>query len=1035
MIYDRSYGFLRVAYCYALRFNIVLVLTVALAACQTDGGPSKLSLEQARNVTAGFSGSLAPPPRSINDALALFAKFDFSTQHCSKETTPTDEEIRRTMLNLPPARVGNFRRVKYLAQTAQDQFYRGNYPRSVKLMKWAINEVPSDLKMGIARYQSLLALYEARAGDFEAADRSISDAGSNLAEARDFKGSRLNLALTKFTIKEGQAAIAASTGDLAESETHYRRAMEIYRSESIPYAPHIGFTRLALARNLSRQGRLMEAENLVREVVSGQPSEPHDSLVSPTAMALFSEVLYEQGRFEDAEAAAKIAIKIYRAICIEPENLQYAATRNVLAKALIAQERWQEAVAQYDAIRVNMAADMPSFRRLFAGNPYRALAMLRSGRTDEAVKNLRLALERTEKRFGSNNYQTAEIRGFLAMLRLASGDRERALAEFADAVKVLLNNSRESDDEGSTVKARDRRLNLILGAYIGLLADIEGTELAKKVAVGPVVEAFRLAEVPRLRSVQRALTASSARSGLKKPELVDLARREQDAQKQIAVLYGTLATEQSRPIEARNSALQTELKVRIDKLRGARVALMAEIEKRFPDYAQLINPKPLTTEQARAVLRPGEALIATYVGEERTYVWAIPKRGEVSFAAVDIGREELEDTVEWLRAALEPNATTLGDIPDLDLGVAHALYKKLLEPVKAGWRDAESLLVVAHGALGYLPLSLLPTGPAKLGPEKGALFANYRDVPWLVRTHAVTMLPSVASLKTLRGLPPGPAGRKAFVGFGDPYFSRAQAEAAARETAKPVQVASLAGRGLQSRGLPVRLRAAPATQALDSAELARLPRLPDTADEIRSIAVALKADLTRDVFLGERANEGAVKTLDLSGYKVLAFATHGLVPGDLNGLVQPALALSAPEVAGGKDDGLLTMGEILGLKLNADWVVLSACNTGSGQGAGAEAVSGLGRAFFYAGTRALLVSNWPVETTSAKALTTDLFKRQAADATLTRTQALRAAMLALIDGPGYVDQASGKAVFSYAHPIFWAPFTLIGDGGGARPGA
>ena len=121
------------------------------------------------------------------------------------------------------------------------------------------------------------------------------------------------------------------------------------------------------------------------------------------------------------------------------------------------------------------------------------------------------------------------------------------------------------------------------------------------------------------------------------------------------------------------------------------------------------------------------------------------------------------------------------------------------------------------------------------------------------------------------------------------------------------------------------------------------------------------------------------------------------------------------------------MGEILGLKLNADWVVLSACNTGSGQGAGAEAVSGLGQAFFYAGTRALLVSNWPVETTSAKALTTDLFKRQADDPTLTRAEALRQAMLALIDGPGFVDE--GKAVFSYAHPLFWAPLTLIGDGG------
>ena len=157
------------------------------------------------------------------------------------------------------------------------------------------------------------------------------------------------------------------------------------------------------------------------------------------------------------------------------------------------------------------------------------------------------------------------------------------------------------------------------------------------------------------------------------------------------------------------------------------------------------------------------------------------------------------------------------------------------------------------------------------------------------------------------------------------------------------------------------------------------------------------------------------------------------MPGDLNGLLQPALAFSSPKVSGGGEDGLLTMGEILGLKLNADWVVLSACNTGSGEGAGAEAVSGLGRAFFYAGTRALLVSNWPVETTSARALTTDLFRRQAGDAALTRAEALRRAMDGLIDGPGLVE--AGKTVFSYAHPLFWAPFSLIGDGGGGRPGA
>ena len=164
---------------------------------------------------------------------------------------------------------------------------------------------------------------------------------------------------------------------------------------------------------------------------------------------------------------------------------------------------------------------------------------------------------------------------------------------------------------------------------------------------------------------------------------------------------------------------------------------------------------------------------------------------------------------------------------------------------------------------------------------------------------------------------------------------------------------------------------------------------------------------------------------------MIHFATHGLVPGDLDGLTQPALALSSPEVVGAEGgDGLLKMEDILALKLNADWVVLSACNTASADGSGnAEAVSGLGRAFFFAGARALLVSNWPVDSASARKLMTDLFRRQAADATLDRAQALRQAMLEMIDSGAQLD-AGDKPLYSYAHPLFWAPFSLVGDGGG-----
>jgi CHAT domain-containing protein len=409
----------------------------------------------------------------------------------------------------------------------------------------------------------------------------------------------------------------------------------------------------------------------------------------------------------------------------------------------------------------------------------------------------------------------------------------------------------------------------------------------------------------------------------------------------------------------------------------------------------------------------------------------VPRQGEASFAVVELGREDLSDKVAILRGALEPNATTLGDIPEFDIGSAYALYEQLLAPVKAGWKDAKSLLVIGHGPLGFLPLSLLPTKFVTMEPESEPLFRRYRAVPWLARSHAVTMLPSVSSLAALRGVPEGGAERQAFVGFGDPWFNIEQAETAVAAVAEQgQQVAVLTTRGLTARGLPVSLRAAPRTDHVASAELGILPRLPETALEVRSMAMAMDADVTKSVFVGRNASEATVKQMDLSGVKVLAFATHGLIPGDLNGLLQPALALSSPRVVGGADDGLLTMGEILGLKLNADWVVLSACNTGSGQGAGAEAVSGLGLAFFYAGTRALLVSNWPVETTSAKALTTDLFRRQAKDHDLSRAEALRQAMEGMIDQKGYIDPETGKTVFSYAHPLFWAPFSLIGDGGG-----
>ncbi len=1029
------------------RFAALLILSLAsLAWAKDDAARRDLTVVAGPREAAQVTDV---PPRTIGDVLRLLEQYRPDPAKAAAvreelEKKPPEGATTRDLvhyhlergrlaesLGLAPERLAHLREAVKFAKGTQEEarvivqlaagfMQQGDYSAAIKtfeglLADWKGPPGPAvTINFALARVRSFQ-------GDLAGTQAAFNAGDALLTRLRNVRAAQPFISGWSGHRENARSDMLIVQGKLADAESALRRSIALFQQaveentggeadlSAGTLEESLLVVQTRLVRLLTFEGKLKEAEIAARGVLrallerSGKYSSRTGSLVTN-----YARLLAEQGRFFEAKALADASLEIFDNAGT-PQHSQFRSfALAARADAQLGLGDWQAAANDYRLIKGKATGDEIA-EQIHRGTSGSALVQVKVGRAAEVVGTIKRLVEESVANLGPDYPDTGEVRGVYAMALAATGERAAALGEFREAVRVLLAPGAAAS-QLSGLALRRIKVRQILEAYLGLLYDIRGTELERAARIDAVSESFRVADGLRGGSVQQALAASAARAAANQPGLGELIRQEQDDRQEITTLYDHVLRLMSLPGEQQLPKVLADMRARIDELEKKRQRLYADIERRFPDYATLVNPRPAAMEEARKALGKGEALVSVLTTAERSFVWAINSDGRSSFHTAGLSEKDIASIVSVLRRSLDPGDLSLAAMPAFDLKAAHRLYAELFAPAEAVWGSERTLIVSVGGALAQIPLAILPTGPVSAQAAGGVLFGEMREVPWLVKRVAIADVPSVSALVRLRALPAQGADRAAFAGFGDPLFG------------KPGSAPASATRRARLRNLEI--SRVSATQASEAASpewtaYASITPLPDTREEILAIAHALGADPRQDVFLGAEASKRRVRQADLSHRRIVAFATHGLIPGDLPGLDQPALALAATEDP--RESPLLTLDDVLTLKLNADWVVLSACNTAAGDGEGAEAVSGLGRGFFYAGTRALLVTHWPVETVSARKLTTRLFERYASDPTTTRAQALRASMLALME--------ERTSDYSYAHPLFWAPYALIGDAG------
>jgi CHAT domain-containing protein len=799
----------------------------------------------------------------------------------------------------------------------------------------------------------------------------------NLALSAQLKSDTTNhLALA--VVYNNLAELENSAGNYQQARNYYFDALHQLKSQEVPDSARIAIVFSNLSGLEQRLGNFQEAIDLIKQAISLQQQHlGHNHPELSPSLTRLAGIYYAAAQYGLARDYTRQALEIYQQHkSTSPSSLiQTLANQGEVERKL---NNHGEAMTLYQRALESSQASYGDNSLLTAKILSNRAALFQElGQTDKAISDYRQSIDIISTTLGNNNPLLIDISYGLALALKNKNAPLQALNAFRKASHIIEERF-SSNDQSDSGNFEVRQYRKIIEDHIDHLASLEAT-------AEYINESFRLAQLAHASSTATATQQMAARFASGDTELSRLVRKRELQLLTISGLEKDFVQTAGNHQHGSNDSSILKLKKQIKKARKVLSDIDDSLRQQYPRYFDLAGHQSMNINDLQALLSAKEAMLTYLVTDNTTYAWVITS-ASATLARLNGGSKEMATIVEKLRRELDPRY--LKNLEHFNGQPAYEAYTRLIKPIQQHLVSTNNLIIVPDKSLYSLPFeSLLSTSQAFTAA------AELSNGNWLIKRYAFSYLPSSASLRAIRQHAGKSRARQSFLGIGNPVFDKQYPNTN-----------------------PASLRGSENAVKIAKSLSASVP-LPETEQELNIMADIYGKNNSRLV-LREKASESEIKKrIRLDDYQVIAFATHGLVVGELDEIDEPGLVLSLPDNPKGENDGFLKASEISQLNLDADWVILSACNTASTDGSPeADGLSGLVRAFFHAGSRSLLVSHWAVVSDATVQLTTNTITNLKKSPQTGRAGAHQQSILNMI--------ASSR----FSHPSIWAPFVVVGDG-------